>query len=264
MPVPAGAAPASTTERAGVVRASLAIDTSALGGAAEGVKERIRVRGEALLRNHDVLPARGASDPVIAIEVEPLGSEPGYRCMFALRRDDATIGDTEGTSLCQLCTEDELVEHLMAAIERVVPQVPASSGRSTDTTTSSRGRDVPPPSARTPELRALGKGGLAAAITGSVGVGVGVGLAVRDVPGDGDRGLRIGGIAIASISVGLLIAGLTMVAIDLRRGHAERATQASARLSRRASLRGSRGRATWRLSPTAGRTGAGMAVGGRF
>jgi hypothetical protein len=253
--------PGRVTQRGEVVRASLSIDTSALGGAADGVKERIRVRGEALLRAHDVLPARGPTDPLIAITVEPLGTEPGYRCEFAVRRGDEVIHDTAGTSLCQLCTEDELVDHLEAAIERVVPQVPASTTPAPTTpTTSRRGRDVPPPSPHPPELRALGKGGLAIAITGGVALGVGVGLAAREPPADAKEPTtgRIAGIAVASVSLGLLIAGLTMVAVDMRRGHAARDANAPTRAGRQGR------KSAWRVAPSAGRASAGVVARGRF
>ncbi len=254
-PTPARAlAPAPSN---GVVRAALSIDTTALGPAAEGVKERIRVRGEAQLREEDVLPAKSAEDPVIAIAVEPLGKEPGYRCTFAVKKGDEIVAGTEGTTLCQLCTEDELVDHVDAAIERVVPQIPVS----TSSTTAAAGgapQPIAPPPARTPELRGLGRGGLALAIVGGVAVGVGVGLAARQVP-EGERSpgpMRVGGITLASISVGMLVAGLAMVAVDLRRNHAER--KAAVHAAR------SRSRASWRLAPSAGRSSAGVVVHGRF
>jgi hypothetical protein len=220
--MPATAAePTPARSRDGVVRASLAIDASELGSAAATVQERIRVRSEALLRGHDVLPARGADDPIIAIAVAPLPSEPGYRCTFAVRRGEAVVEGTEGTSLCQLCTEDELVDHIEAAIERVVPQIPASAA----TPARPHTRDPGPPRPRAAELRGLGKGGLAAAIGGGVLLGVGVGLAVRDAPplaGDtGERAsTRTAGIAVASIAGALLVAGLVMVVVDMRRGRA--------------------------------------------
>jgi hypothetical protein len=236
---PAVAAPTTAAAPAEVVRASLTIDASALGDAGVGVTERIRVRGEALLRKHDVLAGRDASDPVIAIAVEPLGTEPGYRCRFAVKRGDVVIGDTEGTSLCNLCTLDELVEHVEAAIERVVPQVPAVA----------RVEPAPPvepvarpgkrragatPSGRTPELRALGRAGIATAIGGSVVLGVGVGLAARGSSlDDPPRGPRIAGIAIASVSVALLVAGFTMLAVDLRRGRADAGASTRAHARRR-------------------------------
>jgi hypothetical protein len=235
-----------------VVRASLAVDASALGDAASIVQDRIRVRGEALLRAHDVLPGRGPTDPVIAIAVEPLGAEPGYRCSFAVRRGEEIVAGTEGTSLCQLCTEEELVDHLEAAIERVVPQVPATRADE-----SPEARIAPPlPEPRRPELRVLGKVGLASAITGGVMLGVGVGLAARDVPDGEDRTIRTAGIAVASVSFALLVAGLTMVAVDVRRGHTGGGPSTRAHTPRR--------RAAWRLAPSAGRTSAGLVVHGRF
>lgn len=256
-PVHARAAAPAPERADGVVRAALAIDTSALGAAAEGVKERIRVRGEAQLREEDVLPAKSAADPVITIAVEPLGNEPGYRCRFAVRQGDAVVAGTEGTTLCQLCTEDELVDHVDAAIERVVPQIPASTPISS-TPAGGTGEPIAPPPVPTPELRGLGKGGLALAIVGGVGVGVGVGLAARQVPaGEPEPGpLRIGGITLASISVGMLVAGLAMVAVDLRRNQKERGAATHAKAARRP--------AAWRVSPTAGRTSAGLVVHGRF
>jgi len=210
---PVHAAPAQE-----IVRASLEIDASATGDAAQVVQDKIRVRGEALLRAHDVLPGRGPSDPIIAIAIEPLGKEPGYRCRFAVRKGDEVVADTEGTTLCRLCTEDELVDHVEAAIERVVPQVPAAEPAASSGTAATAN---PPPSPPEPELRALGKAGLASAITGGVLLGVGVGLAVRDVPAtprDPDPpNTRPAGIAIASVSAALLVAGIVMVAIDVRR-----------------------------------------------
>lgn len=249
-PVVAGPPRVETREGA-VVRASLVVDASALGDAATIVQDRIRVRGEALLRAHDVLPGRGPTDPVIAIAVEPLGAEPGYRCSFAVRRADAVVDGTEGTSLCQLCTEDELVDHLEAAIERVVPQVPATAA----TEPSSGGAAPPPPARRVPELRVLGKVGLGSAITGGVVLGVGVGLAARDVPG-GDRATRTAGIAVASVSLALLIAGIAMIAVDVRRGHAAGSASTRAHAPRR--------RTAWRLAPSAGRRSAGLVMHGRF
>lgn len=213
-----------------IVRASLEIDASETGDAASVVKEKIRVRGEALLRAHDVLPARGPSDPIIAIAIAPMGKEPGYRCRFAVRRDGEVVPDTEGTTLCRLCTEDELVDHVEAAIERVVPQVPASAPASTASTPPRSDAAVPP---RRHDLRALGKAGLATAITGGVLLGVGVGLAVRDVPPSPRRpdppNTRPAGIAIASISAAMLIAGIVMVAVDMRRP--PRSRRASVRLA---------------------------------
>ncbi|MFO0633293.1 MAG: hypothetical protein U0168_10610 [Nannocystaceae bacterium] len=125
LPPTAHAAPAASESQP--IRAGLSIEAK-LRDPKSTLPERIRVRGEALLREREVLPARGEDDPRIVIAIEPLQGAQGYRCRFGAWQGEQAIDGTDGVSLCELCTEGELVEHVGAAITRVVAQLPRDGG----------------------------------------------------------------------------------------------------------------------------------------
>lgn len=200
-----------------IVRAELEIDAQ-LGEGSEVIRERVRIRAEALLRKHEILPARDASDPRIAIHIERRSDGPGYRCRFSVQHNGAAVAGSEGVSECPLCTEVELVEHVEAAIERVAPRVPAAAPPPTD---------VPPPtvvddSPRKAPLSPIGKAGIGVSSVGALGIVIGAVLVTRPPErGDGLEGesteLRKPGIAVLAVGCGLLIGGLAMLAVDRHR-----------------------------------------------
>ncbi|MBK6917370.1 MAG: hypothetical protein IPH07_08230 [Deltaproteobacteria bacterium] len=204
-----------------VVRAKLDVEVAG-GDAGAALAERIRVRGEALLRDHEVLPARSPGDPRILIAIESLGESPGYRCRFGAWRGEAVVAGTDGVSLCELCTEAELVEHVGAAIVRVVEQLPPQTQppppRPLDEPVAGREQGRAP-------LGKLGKAGVGLLAGGAViGLAVGVPLlALRPkITSDGqERVERVGtkpiGIAMVAVGGALLVTGAVLLALDRSR-----------------------------------------------
>lgn len=200
-----------------IVRAELEIDAD-LGDASRIIADRVRVRGEALLRKREILPARDADDPRIAIRIERLQDAPGYRCRFSVQQDGAAVEGSEGVSECPVCTEAELVEHVEAAIERVASRVPSVAPPPPVVAPPSTVDDPP----RKAPLGALGKSGIGVSSVGVVGVVVGAVLVTRpqtrgsELEGEATD-LRKPGIAVIAIGCALLIGGLAMLAVDRHR-----------------------------------------------
>lgn len=239
------AAEPTTRKDESVVRAGLELDTKALGEDGELVSGQIRVRGEALLRKHEVLPAKAEHDPRIVVAVEPLGDDgPGYRCRFGVYRDEALVEGSDGVSVCKLCTETELVDHVEAAIERVVANVPRESGAVAEPKVAPR-VDPGPTDGRKP-LGPLGKAGIGVSVVGVVALAAGIPLAAITPKGvDGleppkdPRPKHVAGIVLVGVGTAALVTGLALIAVD-------------------------RHRARKRARATVVPTGAGLAIVGRF
>lgn len=219
----AGAPPVAAAEpiaSESVVRAELELDVTALGDDGELVERQIRVRGEALLRKREVLPARDDDDPRIVIAIEPLGDDgPGYRCRWGVYRDAQVISGTDGVSVCKLCTETELVDHVEAAIERVVATVPREQQ------TRPVGPTKPVADDRAKQgLGPLGKAGIGVGVVGIAALAAGIPLAVI-APKDKDASelghdvapTRPAGIALVGIATAALVTGLALLAVDRHR-----------------------------------------------
>jgi hypothetical protein len=231
-----------------VVRAELELDTAKLGEDGELIEQQIRVRGDALLRNREVLPARSPDDPRIVVAIEPLVQDgPGYRCRWAVYRGAVAIAGSEGTSLCKLCTETELVDHVEAAIERAVPQVPAQASPDTSVPPA----DVTERPASSGKLGTLGKAGIGIGVVGVAVLATGIGLAAVDpTRNQSELGHEVGptrpaGIALAVVGAAALISGVAMLVVDRHRARKRSAARAS-------------------LAPAHVRGGAGLWLVGRF
>jgi hypothetical protein len=210
-------APASAATTAGdaPLRAELVIEADLGEDASTVLVDRIRVRGEALLRQREVLPARGDGDPKIRIRVETLGDAIGYRCHFGAYDRDGVIAGSDGVSLCKLCTEAELVDHVEAAIDRVVPELPTPGGV-----------DVPPPRVepaapkRSAPLATVGKAGLGVLIAGvAIGIAGAVVISRPTEVKDTDLVLertsyRKPGIAVLSVGLAALLVGGALLVVD--------------------------------------------------
>lgn len=226
--------PAATEPSAAPLRAELVIEAD-LGDASTVVVERMRVRGEALLRQREVLPARGDGDPKIRIRVEPIGDEPGYRCHFGAYDGDGVVAGSDGVSLCKLCTEAELVDHVEAAIDRVVPRLPT------------RAVDVPPPRVeptppkRSAPLGPVGKAGLGVLVAGvAIGIAGAVVISRPTEVNDTELSLertsyRTPGIAVLSVGLAALLVGGALLVVDrvrARRRGAAMSLRGSASIAR--------------------------------
>jgi hypothetical protein len=215
-------------EPATVVRAELELDTTALGEDGELVARQVRVRGEALLRKREVLPAKGEHDPRIVVAIEPLVDDgPGYRCRWGVYRDEVVIAGTDGVSVCKLCTETELVDHVEAAIERVVATVPREEAP----------EPIPPrvdDHAQRRTLGPLGKAGIGVGVVGIAALAAGIPLAViepktKDATELGHDVVptRPAGIALVGIAAAALITGLALLAVDRHRANARTSGRAT-------------------------------------
>ncbi|HWB81761.1 MAG TPA: hypothetical protein VG755_42655 [Nannocystaceae bacterium] len=227
-----------------VVRAELELDVTALGDDGELVERQIRVRGEALLRKREVLPAKADDDPRIVVAIEPLGDDgPGYRCRWGVYRSAEVVSGTDGVSVCKLCTETELVDHVEAAIERVVATVPREA------TPQPVGPTEPVEDDRTKRgLGPLGKAGIGVGVVGIAMLAAGIPLAAIAPKAKDESELghdvaptRPAGIALVGIATAALVTGVALLAVDRHRAK-------------------SRGPARATVVPA----GAGIAIIGRF
>jgi hypothetical protein len=216
-------------EPAAVVRAELELDTTALGEDGELVARQVRVRGEALLRKREVLPAKDEHDPHIVVAIEPLVDDgPGYRCRWGVYRDEVVIAGTDGVSVCKLCTETELVDHVEAAIERVVATVPR------EPTPAPVAPREPSDRAQKKNLGPLGKAGIGVGVVGIAALAAGIPLAAMEPKAKDASELghdvvptRPAGIALVGIATAALITGLALLAVDRHRARGRGAGRAT-------------------------------------
>lgn len=250
-------------ESSAPVRAELEVDAVALGEDGEVIAQRIRVRAEALLRSHEVLPARTAEDPHLRLEIGPLeGDDPGYRCKWTVLRAGKPVDGGTGASVCRLCTEDELLEHVDAAIERGISQLPPVSTTPVPavgpTDPVAPTTDVPPrtvddpPRPRRAPLGTLGKAGVGVLAVGVGALVPGIVLAVLPdkvgIVGGNELdkrtiSTRIPGIALAAGGGAAIIAGAVLLAVDRKRA---------------------RSQARLQVAPAWVRRGLGISIEGRF
>jgi hypothetical protein len=203
-------------------RASLSIDTTALGEAAEVLRDRIFLRGEGVLRQHDVLPARSDDDLEIMVVVVPLPEETtGYRATYQAQRSGDVVEGTAWTSECRLCTEAELVEQVEAGIVRVVGRLgPAAVS---DTSSPPPARPVASedlhPAEDAPRWSPVGRAGLGVSIPGAALLGIGIGLAAHRIsPGEHRwrAPTRIAGLALAGVGLGAVVTGVALLIAEGR------------------------------------------------
>jgi hypothetical protein len=212
------------------LRAALQVDASALGEDGAPLGKRLQRRGEAVLREAEVLGARTDDDPVVSVSVEALPGDAGYRCAFALQRSGEEIAGTQASTECRLCTDVELEEQVTAMIERLVPKLPRPGEP------SSTGQ-VPPPSAASVDVDAhpsgwvigrMGQAGIGVSVVGAAALGVGLGLAVG---GADSQAVRGSGIGVAAVGGAVLVTGVVLLAVDRSRSGRVTPTAAGIRVS---------------------------------
>ncbi|MCB9570112.1 MAG: hypothetical protein H6710_23380 [Myxococcales bacterium] len=225
-------------------RADLDVDTSALGGDGPIIQERIRERVGVKLREAEILPARALDEPRLEITLRP-GDAGEFSFAYELR---LLVGDPRRIPVkhhgeCASCTEGELVERLVAAVDQLLPELrehstlaPASATEPTDPEAGAAPLEgpaevegpAPPepvdvdPGPAPPRLGPLGKAGLAAISVGAAAAVLGVVLALRPPTPLEDRPLyvrntRPPGLAVAISGGGLLVGGVTLMLVDRAR-----------------------------------------------
>jgi hypothetical protein len=220
----AGPVHAAAPER----RASVEVDTSAVGEAGPIIQRRIEERADVVLRDAEVLPGQD-DDAVIRVSVKELtGDDPGFAFDLWVERAGEEVGERRRVE-CNLCTETEIVAKAESEIGVVVSALPVEP--EADAVSSTPLDDDPTagpmtetehgdPSADTRvRLGPKGKAGIALLVTGTVAAGVGIGLAIPEwKPVDGDptreKSTRPIGIGLAAAGGAVLVAGAVLLGLD--------------------------------------------------
>jgi hypothetical protein len=204
--------------------ANVAVEAAVEGEAGSVLERRIRERAAVVLRASAVLPARGAGDPTITVNVQPVAGEaPGYAYRLEVERAGESIAaPVDGR--CDLCTEGELVASIEVDLGAVVAGLPRIAPSP---------RALPPPRATHDDARVddrrIGSKGIAGAVllsAGAAALATGIGLAVaapRPDPEDPrfDLTTRPVGYALLGAGAATAIVGAVLLAVDLRqRRHA--------------------------------------------
>lgn len=219
--------------------ASIEIDTSAVGEAGPIIQRRVRERGDVVLRDAEILPARNADDSHIHVAVEELrGEEPGFLYTIWIERNGSAVGDKSQLE-CTLCTESEIVERIEQGLAAAATELPTAAELSAseaadatdpdpiDSDTTSDQDDL----SSTQPLGGMGKAGIGLLVGGAAGVGVGVALVVRPAKLDRDdprfeTTTRPPGWAVLATGAAAAVTGAVLLGLD--RSRARRARTAVA------------------------------------
>ncbi|MEZ4449926.1 MAG: hypothetical protein R3B09_10645 [Nannocystaceae bacterium] len=233
-PVPApvsGAAGPTSALGDAPARASLAVDTSAIGAQSPVLLRRIEELGDISLRRAEILPGRSTDDPVIAIRIRIL-DEGGYAIESHLQVGATIVANTERTVLCTLCTEGETVERARTEVERLIPFVRGQAEARARAAEEARAKPPPtegPVAAPPPGLPTKTKIGAAMTAVGIASLGVGIGLAARpsaplpEMPLQ-VRDTKVPGYVLAGVGGALLVGGVGLLLAG-RAEHNERRIQ---------------------------------------
>lgn len=200
-------------------RASLAVDTSAVGAQSPVLLRRIEELGDITLRRSEILPGRTADDPVISIRIRSL-DEGGYAIDSHLLVGGQIAANSEHTVLCTLCTEGETVDRARVEVERLVPFVRSHAEARARDEEARRKANVrkppPPPPPKAPRLSVKGKVGASLLAVGGVTLGVGIGLAARRPRPNPDMPLetietRVPGYILAGVGGALILTGVSLL-----------------------------------------------------
>jgi hypothetical protein len=105
------------------LRASLQFDSSQLGAHGKPLVMQLQSRADALMRELEFLPARGAQDLLILVKLARLEDGPGTSMAFSGLRGGQAYENPIGLSQCPLCTDGEVTEmfaeQLRAYLEHV-------------------------------------------------------------------------------------------------------------------------------------------------
>jgi hypothetical protein len=166
--------------------AHVAVDTSQVGEAGPAIRRRVQERADVVLRRAGVMPGRGPQDPTITVVVrEKKGDKPGWEYTITVSRADEPVPTSE-PSMCELCTETELVDAIEGRLATVAAELEAEqseneNGDPTDDGTLGpvKPTTVDPGPPRDPKkLRGKGKAGAALIALGAGGLVAGIVLAV--------------------------------------------------------------------------------------
>jgi hypothetical protein len=208
-------------------RASLNVDTSALGAQSPVLLRRIEELGDIELRRAEILPSRHTRDPVIAIALRPI-ADGGYVIASHLTIAGEIVANSEHEVQCTLCTEGETVERARIEVGRLIPFVRDHARAEAEATQPRAPKGDRGPAAPTDDRRGLApmsKAGVALLVGGAAGVGLGVGLALREPTVKPEMPLevtdtRIPGYVALGVGGALLVTGVALLVTGQRRSRA--------------------------------------------
>ncbi len=179
-----------------------------------------------------VEPTSAAAGPELRIVIWPR-DEGGYRVEYEIVYDGSPVEDGTGSSECQLCSDQELIEHIRslasdASPRLTVPRQPPDTPPPVEPDPP-QGPEEPPIETPAP-WGAMGKTGLALVIVGVVATGAGIGLGIRQPQhfDDPTRATELTttrpvGWALLGGGVAVAVTGGILLGLDRRRARAEAA-----------------------------------------
>ena len=206
-------------------RASLDVDTSALGEAGPAVGARLTARGERVLRDADILPGNDPGDALISIRLDTLPDAVGYRYAYTVTRSGELVEGTRGAAECRLCSEAELTEQLDVAITRLAARLqPEEAPGPAESETPPAPVIDREPAAAAPGWTVGPMGGTGIVLTGVGGLmlGLGSGLAIAEpvlLEGNSERNgtVSVAGLAVAVAGVALASTGVALMLVERKR-----------------------------------------------
>ncbi|MCH9685602.1 MAG: hypothetical protein K0V04_29495 [Deltaproteobacteria bacterium] len=223
---------------------------------------------------------RAAADSIVAAGVAhtdaPAGPElrivlsarddGGYRLDYQIVYEGKPVDQGQGSSECQLCTENELIAHVEALSREVAPHLIVPEPEPVDPPKDDPPVVVGPAVGGTddvdrPPLKALGKAGIGVLVVGVVAAGVGAGLVIRKPQHfrEPSRATELTttrpiGWAMLGSGVAVAVVGGVMLAVDLRRNKSKNTAAESS----------PEPKAEAALHPWVGAGSGGLSLRGRF
>ena len=244
------------------------VDASALGDAGPYLAGQATKRAGDCLVDEGVKHTEAPAGPELRMTIKP-GEPTGYTIAYEIVFDGAVMedGKAKGSSDCQLCTEDELLDRIDAIAREQAPKMvePEAEPEVVDHDPDPEVVVTPPGGEGghdEPEgMGGMGKAGVALLVVGGASAVTGVVLVVRKPEhfpaGDPNANMvkttRPPGAAVLGGGVALAITGAVLLALDVKRR--KKTEDAGATAS---------GKAAARIHPWLGPGGAGLGVTGRF
>ncbi|MEZ4383601.1 MAG: hypothetical protein R3A79_19880 [Nannocystaceae bacterium] len=209
-------------------RASLSVDTSALGAQSPVLLRRIEELGDIELRRAEILPSRHPRDPVILICLSSI-ADGGYAIASRLEVAGEIVANSANEVLCTLCTEGETVDRARVEVGRLIPFVRDHARAVAEAEARSRSDAAAPtgpsPSDDRRRLAPMSKAGVALLIGGVAGLGAGLGLALREPAVKPEMPLevvdtRVPGYVALGVGGALLVTGVALLVTGQRRARA--------------------------------------------
>lgn len=236
-PTPNAEAQAQGEPTRAPLRASVNVDTAPLGEDGDGLGQQLETELGSLLRTRDVLPRKSLTDGIIFVRVSRGRSKRGYHIEVYAMLGDARVEGSSSSQECRRCEQAELLSTIGATVTQCLKVLAAQAQQAPDAPrevvsdplaeTSGPQRDSGEPFEQPvqPRLGKLGWVGVGTAGVGAAALGVGIAFIFRGRTVSTDPGavqvegvdFRPAGIGVAAAGGVLLVTGVALLLVDLRR-----------------------------------------------